>query len=104
MKIKEAIYELRTRYKSMFITRTTQATVTIGANTNARVSATIPTVNGYKPIAIKGLQNSNGTDGVVTEFNIYSDTLVTSVIRNVSSTQLSFTITYTILYVKGIFF
>lgn len=89
-------------FKNMFITRTTQGTATIGANTNARVNATIPTVNGYKPIAIKGLQNSNGTDGAITEFNVYSDTIVTSVIRNVSSSQKPFTITYTVLYVKDI--
>ena len=103
MDIKKAIYELRTRFKNVFITRTTQATVTINANTNARVNATIPTVNGYKPIAIKGLKNSNGTDGVITEFDVYSDTIVTSVIRNVSSAQKSYTITYTVLYVKEIF-
>lgn len=89
-------------FKNMFIIRTTQGSATIGANTNARINATIPTVSGYKPIAIKGLQNSNGTDGVVTEFNVYSDTLVTSVIRNVSSTQKSFTITFTVLYIKNI--
>ena len=102
MDIKKAIYELRTRFKNVFIERTTQATVTINANTNARVNAAIPTVSGYKPIAIKGLKNSNGTDGVITEFDVYSDTIVTSVIRNVSSAQKSYTITYTVLYAKEI--
>lgn len=82
------------------ITKTVQATATVGANTNARLTATAPTVGGYTPVGIIGILSSAGAAGTITEFRL-TDGNPTSVVRNAGSTQISVTYTYTILYLPN---
>lgn len=85
----------------MFISRTATASGTIGANTNGRITGNLTTVSGYSPIAIMGVTSNAGASATITEFGLYNNlTQVSSVVRNVSSSQISVTHTYSVLYAK----
>lgn len=85
----------------MFITRTATASGTIGGNTNGRITGNITSVSGYSPIAIMGVTSNAGAAATITEFGLYNNqTQVSSVVRNVSSSQISVTHTYRILYAR----
>lgn len=87
---------------SLFITRTATASGTVNANTNARITGNITSVSGYTPIAIQYVQSNAGANATITEFGLYnSNTQVSSVVRNVGSSQISVTHTYGILYVRS---
>lgn len=86
----------------MFITRTATASGTIGGNTNGRITGNITSVSGYSPIAIMGVTSNAGAAATITEFGLYNNlTQVSSVVRNVSSSQISVTHTYRVLYAKA---
>ena len=83
-------------YKMM--TKEQTGTVSLGANTNAAVSITPTAYAGYYCLGIIGIRNSHGASVVLTEF---SSTLSRAVIRNITSTAYTVTLTFELLYISN---
>lgn len=78
-----------------------QGSLRINASTNGSVSITLPTVTGYKPIGIIGISNSHGANFCVTDFSLLNATSARVVMRNVSTSAATITITAKVLYVRS---
>lgn len=71
---------------------------TIGGSTNGSIDLTLPIVAGFTPVGIVGVTSSHGANFCITTFRIISGTAAQVVLRNVSSSSATVTITAKVLY------
>lgn len=83
------------------IVKKVTASATIAAGTNGRLTGTSPNVDGYTPVGIISITSSAGAAGTITEFRLDGNLNPTSVVRNVGTSQISISHTYTILYLPS---
>lgn len=79
-------------------TRDVTNTVSVPANTNAACIFTVPSISGYTYIGILGIENSHGAHFVITDF---SARYHRAVIRNLTATTTTITLTARLLYIRG---
>lgn len=97
LSIKEWIAKVTGTLDGAIITRDVQSSATVGANTNAAVTFTVPSISGYTYIGFVGITNSHGANFPLTDFNAKSHR---AVIRNLTSTSTTVTLTGRLLFVK----
>ena len=95
--IKELIAKITGILSKAIITRDVSASATVGANTNAAVTFTVPSISGYTYVGIVGITNSHGANFALTDFNANAHR---AVIRNLTSTSTTVTLTGRLLFVK----
>lgn len=98
-KIKATLAKVLGVFPAMFVTKNVAVTVTVRASTNAEFKIKPPAIAGYTPIGIYQLTNSHGANFPITDFGVASGRVV---LRNLTNTATSVTITATYLYAKTI--
>lgn len=95
--IKELIKKVTSVLNGAVIARDVVSSATVGANTYAAVTFTVPSISGYTYVGIVGITNSHGANFPITDFNANSHR---AVIRNLTSTSTAVTLTARLLFVK----
>lgn len=98
LSIKTLLSKVTKLLNGMILTRDVSSSVTVGANTNAPITFTVPSIAGYTYIGIIGITNSHGVNFPITDFNAASHR---AVVRNLTSTSTTVTLTGRLLFVKS---
>lgn len=96
--IQESLTNLLTLCNGAIIARDVSGSGTIGASTNGAITFTLPTISGYTYVGIVGIRNSHGANFPITDFDAANHR---AVIRNLTTTQTTVTLTARLLFVKN---
>lgn len=97
--IKETLTKLMTEKILHFETNTGSAT--INGNTNGVVVVSVPSVSGYTVQGIVVIQNSHGANFAITDYTIIDVDSARVILRNLTSTAATVTVTVKFMYVRN---
>ena len=98
LNVKKLLTKVLVLCKGAIVTRDVSASATVNGNTNALFYFSVPSISGYTYIGIIGVKNSHGANFPITDFSAGSHT---AVVRNLTSTQTTVTLTARLLFVKN---
>lgn len=85
----------------LFKVKTFTKSISLSANGNAYIDITTDIeMEGYKPVALKGVDNTNGTASIVLSYYTISDTKLYFAFHSLHNATLTPTITIDVLYMK----
>ena len=98
LNVKKLLTKILTLCNGAIIARDVSGSVTIGASTNGTITFTLPTISGYTYVGIVGIRNSHGVNFPITDFDAANHR---AVVRNLTTTQTTVTLTARLLFVKN---